>query len=134
MKYISLHRYIGNTPSNNLDFHLWLAGNLTDDPRRFLAAGCHDEMFLSVVQLLSHVRLSAVMNSFIYSSVVSICIKLIWCVQASPMSQQVKNAPAVQETQVRFLGQEGLLGKQVLRRRCLSTGGPEQGAVLGNLT
>ena len=81
MKYISLHRYIGNTPSNNLDFHLWLAGNLMDDPRCFLAAGCHDEMFDSVVQSLSHVRLSAVMNRYIYSSVVfSICIKLIWCV------------------------------------------------------
>ena len=80
MKYISLHRYIGNTPSNNLDLHLWLAGNLMDDPRRFLAAGCHDEMFVRAVQSLSHVRLSAVMKSYTYSSVVSVCIKLIWCV------------------------------------------------------
>ena len=79
VEYISLHGYIRNTPSNNLDFHLWLVRNLMDDPRRFLVAGCHDEPFVAVVWS-SPVRLSAVMNSYVYSSVVSICIKFICCV------------------------------------------------------
>ena len=77
VEYISLHGYIRNTPSNNLDFHLWLVRNLMDDPRRVLVAGRHDELSVAVVPSLSHVRPSAVMNSYIYSSVVSICIKLI---------------------------------------------------------
>ena len=38
--------------------------------------------------------------------------------QASPMSQQVKNAPAVQEMQVRFPGQEGLLEEEM--ETCIS--------------
>ena len=80
VEYISLHGYIWNTPSNNLDFHLWIVRNLMDDPRHFLVAGCHDELSVAVVQLLSPVRLSAMMNSYVYSSVVSICIKFICCV------------------------------------------------------
>ena len=77
VEYISLHGYIRNTPSNNLDFHLWLVRNLMDNPKCFLVAGRHDELSVAVVLSLSPIRPSAVMNSYIYSSVVSIRIKLI---------------------------------------------------------
>ena len=38
-------------------------------------------------------------------------------VRASPMAQQVKNPCAIQETQVRFLGQEDTLEKEMATER-----------------